>query len=500
MNYTAVQKKIIVALFAVSGLLVLASCGSNRPNMMSGELVGAPLTAWNEPSPYGMVAVPQGHIVVGNQEPDSVWGIPAESRAISIDAFWMDRTEVTNAQYRQFVYYVRDSIIRERLADPAMGGNPDYKITEDKYGDPVTPHLDWSKPLPNIKRALPEELQAMNSVYYTNPVTGQRQLDPAQMLYRYERYDHRAALLYQGYLAHKREPLAEGTEKAMRAREERQVIISKDTAYVTDDGQIMRQTITRPLSSEYDFLNTYIVAVYPDESCWVKDFPNSINDRYARLYFNHPAYDNHPVVGVSWEQANAFCAWRSDLFRKNLDPNVAMFTEDFRLPTEMEWEYAARSGQTSRKYPWNTEDLASKEVCFLANFKPFEGDYTADGFAISTVVGTFSPNDFGLFDMAGNVSEWTATAYSVSTYREVDDINSQRSYNALLEDPVIMQRKVVRGGSWKDVLHFIRSTTRAFEQQKTARSYIGFRCVRSIVSNKAVSSSPTTRKRKANRK
>ena len=58
----------------------------------------------------------------------------------------MDETEITNAKYRQFVYWVRDSIIRERLADPAYGGNDLFKITEDRYGEPVTPHLDWSRP------------------------------------------------------------------------------------------------------------------------------------------------------------------------------------------------------------------------------------------------------------------------------------------------------------------------------------------------------------------
>ena len=477
-----------VILTALAALL--PSCGTSRSAQSSGELVGAPLTAWSEPAPYGMQQIPQGHIIIGDKEPDSLWGQPAEFRAVSIDAFWMDRTEVTNAQYRQFVYYVRDSIVRERLADPAMGGNPDYKITTDKYGDPVTPHLNWDLPLPNPKRALEEELAAMNSVYYTNPVTGERTLDPAQMLYRYEVYDRHMATLYNQYLASRNAPYATDTQSDP-------VIISKDTAYIDDNGRIVRQTITRPLSAEYDFLNTYIIPIYPDESCWVKDFPNSVNEKYARLYFNHPSYDNHPVVGVSWEQAQAFCAWRTDNFKKGLDPEVAPLVEAFRLPTEMEWEYAARSGQTARKYPWNTEDLTADESCFLANFKPFEGDYTADGFAVATDVATFSPNDFGLFDMAGNVAEWTATAYSISVYKEVDDINPQRAYSAALEDPDIVKRKVVRGGSWKDVLHFIKSTTRTYELQSKGHSYIGFRCVRSMTASegKAVNC-PTKSKKK----
>ena len=114
-------------------VLSMVGCAPKRGSGVSAELVGVGLSSWSEPAPYGMVQIPQGHIVLGEREADTVWGLPAEYRAISVDAFWMDQTEVTNAQWRQFVYYVRDSIVRERLADPLYGGNPLYKITTDKY-------------------------------------------------------------------------------------------------------------------------------------------------------------------------------------------------------------------------------------------------------------------------------------------------------------------------------------------------------------------------------
>lgn len=464
-------------------MTLLSACASRgRGGAAGGELVGAPLASWNEPSPLGMVLIPRGSIVLGHTQADSLWGRAADAKPISVDAFWMDSHEITNAQYRQFVHYVRDSITRERLADPAFGGNPDYKITTDKYGDPIEPYLDWSKPLPSEKRAFDEELVAINSVYYTHPISKQKGLDPAQMLYRYERYDHHNAALYADKLIELRRPKPSGYKPQ---EDESLPIVAKDTAYVDDNGIIVRETLSRRLSSEYDFLNTYIVPIYPDEACWVKDFPNSTNEQYTRLYFNHPGYDNYPVVGISWEQAQAFCAWRSRMFQQGIKSPDGVTVEEFRLPTEAEWEYAARVGDSQRRYPWSTSDVESTDGCFYGNFKPDEGNYTQDGHLVPAQAGSYAPNDFGLYDMAGNVSEWTASTYSASSYKEVDDINPELDYKASPQDPAPLRNKVIRGGSWKDVARFIQSNIREKEQQDARRSYVGFRCVKSTVSYKA---------------
>ena len=113
--------------------LVAVSCLSPRSygNANGGEVTGVSAAGINEPTPYGMVLVKRGSIKVGEEKADSLWGTTAPVKDISVDAFWMDETEVSNAKYRQFVYWVRDSIIRERLADPAYGGDETYKITED---------------------------------------------------------------------------------------------------------------------------------------------------------------------------------------------------------------------------------------------------------------------------------------------------------------------------------------------------------------------------------
>ena len=128
------MKKVLLVLVTVA---LLTSCGKSLRSA-GGEVTGVRSVAFNEPAPYGMVLVKRGSFEMGPADKDSLWGIMPETKGVSFDAFWMDQTEVTNAKYRQFVYYVRDSIIRERLADPAYGGNDLFKITEDRYGEPVT--------------------------------------------------------------------------------------------------------------------------------------------------------------------------------------------------------------------------------------------------------------------------------------------------------------------------------------------------------------------------
>ena len=120
-------------------LLLLTGCLGSKSSATGGELTGAGGRAFSEPAPYGMVLVKRGHLQMGTQNVDSLWGRQTPVRDISVDGFWMDDTEITNSEYRQFVNYVRDSIIRERMADPNYGGDESYKIEEDKNGDPVKP-------------------------------------------------------------------------------------------------------------------------------------------------------------------------------------------------------------------------------------------------------------------------------------------------------------------------------------------------------------------------
>ncbi len=455
-------------------IVLLTACGRNAL-YTGGELVGVKSASFSEPAPHGMVLIKRGSFEMGSADSDSIWGFDAETKGVSIESFWMDATEITNAHWRQFVQWVADSIVRTRLADPEYGGNELFMITEDRYGDPVTPHLNYNRPIP--RRPNEDELRAIESVIYTHPVTGVKGLDPKQMNFKYEWYDYTAAALRRNNF----DPTLRVRNTDIAPDYDEVIMISKDTAYIDDEGRIVNETITRPLSSPFDFLHTRIVNIYPDETVWINDFRNSYNEPYLRMYFNHPGYDQYPVVGISWEQAMAFTVWRTNLLKKSMNVPEGMHFEPFRLPTEGEWEYAARAGKSENKYPWSIEGLKDTKDCFMANFKPGDGNYTEDGHLIPARVGSFSPNEFGLLDMAGNVAEWTSTAYYESGPKEMSDLNPELRYNAAKEDPYNMKKKVVRGGSFKDVALFIRSDMRTFEYQNETRSFIGFRCVRTHV-------------------
>ncbi len=472
------MKKTWIILSSLVAVVLFTSCMGTGKNAMAagGELTGVSGYAVSEPAPYGMVLIERGSLKVGSEEIDSLWGTMIPTREISVDAFWMDDTEVTNAEYRQFVHWVRDSIIRERLADPAYGGDETFKIEEDEYGEPVTPHLNWKKKIP-WKKPTEDEQRAIESVYKIHPIDGTKMLDASQMNYRYEVFDYVQAALRRNRL----NPAERNRNTDVVVDPEEVVMISKDTAYIDEDGRIVRETITRPLTGLHDFLNTYIVNIYPDTTCWVNDFQNVENETYMRLYFSHPNYSQYPVVGVSWEQANAFCAWRTDYLMKGLG-KAAQYVQRYRLPTEIEWEYAAR-GKNGNPYPWEEEGAKSGDGCFYANFKPDRGNYTQDGNLITSRVGTYNANSNGLYDMAGNVAEWTSTVYTEAGVLSMGDINPNINYNAAKEDPYQMKKKSVRGGSWKDPETFIRSAWRSYEYQNETRSYIGFRCVRTQVSN-----------------
>jgi gliding motility-associated lipoprotein GldK len=443
------------AIFALL-ITVFYSCGSND----RGELVGIKAKKkWFSEKPYGMALIPGGSFTMGKQDEDIIGTLNTPTKTVTVRPYYMDETEITNNEYKQFVFWVRDSITRTALAksadDQSIIGQSasgtqasSTGIEAFAYADADTTRtayqkfqegketredlrpLNWNVELFALKDS-PDEyyVEAIDSLYIEqeDAVAGVRTFKTEYIKYYYSEFD---------------------LEKAAKSRKK-------------EAGR----------NFKYDT----ILEIYPDTTVWIKDFNYSYNDPMHQDYFRHQAYGDYPVVGVTWDKAKAFCNWRTKKKNDYLrgKKNVAAVPV-FRLPTEAEWEYAARGGLQFATYPWGTGGTTSDRGCFLANFKPVRGDYAVDGALYTVEAKSYNANDYGLYNMAGNVSEWTSTAYNGASYYLSSTMNPN------VEDRK-NKRKIVRGGSWKDVAYFLEVGTRDFEYADTARSFIGFRTVQDYI-------------------
>jgi gliding motility-associated lipoprotein GldK len=434
-------------------LLGLASC----KNSGDGQLVGVSnKTKFITFSPYGMVYIPQGNLLLGVGENDPMLSFAPQPRSVAIPAFWMDETEITNNEYRQFVNWVRDSIAHVLLGEAGISDAEKYGhyMKDKKTGDILEPkRINWRESIPwnsaneEVLDAL-SPLRAKNSTYYHYR---QPQLNIANLNYEYYTFDYTAAA------AKEKEGNPIGGMFANRA------------SHVTEG-------IDR-------FFKRYMINVYPDTLAWIYEFTYSDCEFMTQNYFSHPQYTHYPVVGVNWLQCQAFCDWRTLQRNSWLLGRGYPVEHDFRLPTETQWEWAARGGQQGNPYPWGGPYPANQNGCFLANFKPQIGNFTADGSLFPAVVAHYSANDYGLYDMSGNVAEWCSDAYSPSASTFISDINPIYRYNATPEDTPNRKLKVVRGGSWKDISKYITVYTRDYQYQDTCTTYIGFRCMQPATAN-----------------
>ena len=441
------MKKYFLIDIAILAIVTLPSCSKSR----FGELTGADnRKKWAEPAPYGMNYVHQGAFNIGPSDQDvSTSGTP--TKTVSVDAFWMDDTEITNNEYRQFVYWVRDSIARNTLGKTTNFS--EFLISQDKNGNPIDPKtINWRKKLNWNDQEVQSEIKDMY-IPENERFFGKKEIDPRKLIYEYWWIDlHQAAKRANSY-NYKTQQYEGNVHNA--------------------EGELV------PITNRSSFILKDQVNVYPDTLTWIRDFTYSYNEPLATQYFWHPGFDDYPVVGVTWKQANAFCNWRTKIQNNYMASKKEAAIQAYRLPSEAEWEYAARGGKGFSMYPWGGYYTRDDKGVFLANFKPLRGNYVEDGGIATMKVGSYDPNEYGIYDMAGNVAEWTETAYDEAGYNYFNDLNPTFTYNARADEPAVMRRKVIRGGSWKDIASFIQVSTRNYEYQDTTKSYIGFRCVRS---------------------
>jgi formylglycine-generating enzyme len=382
----------------------------------------APSKKYKLPKPPGMVYIPAGTFNMGPSDEDINYAQTARNRNITIPGFWMDATEITNNQYRMFTRKVIDSIMAL-----AVGGQ---YVTKSADGEQ---RVNW-KTVESGKGIVLNKQAIENSagkilVSADERINGiKEEIDASKVIYQYSGFDY-----------------AEAARNPGKPRRE--------------------------------YIKSYPIAIYPDTLVWIKTFTYSYNDPMAQRYYSHPSFGNYPVVGVTWKQANAFCNWRTNYLNTYLRSKKRSQESNFRLATEAEWEYAARGGRSQSMYPWGNYYPRNKKGCLLANFKPGRGDYAADGAVYTWRADASHANDFGLYNMAGNVAEWTISYFYEGSYNFVHDLSPDLRYDAKDDDPIRMKRKVVRGGSWKDVAFYIQTGTRSFEYQDSAKSYIGFRTV-----------------------
>jgi len=286
-----------------------------------------------------------------------------------------------------------------------------------------------------------------------------------------------------------------------------------------------------------DSTEEFYTKALPDTTVWLN--PLSFNDSYMTMYLRHPGFRLYPVVGVSWAQANDYCIWRTNAVSQARYANASKEKKGFslrrkknqadselsgdpvnnpsiesgyvmppyRLPTEAEWEYAAKgmigtqyadeNQSNQRIYPWDGSTLRNptrgrKQGQMLANFKRGPGDYAGiagksnDGAIITQEIRSYPPNDFGLYDMAGNVSEWVYDVYRPMSFSDVADLNSfrrdgymdeenkydRKTYNSLISDKL----RVYKGGSWADVAYWLAPGTRRYMEEDSSSAMVGFRC------------------------
>ena len=351
--------------------------------------------------------IPAGSFYMGPSDEQVDLSMVNRKKLVSINSFWMDKTEITNEQYRRFVNYVADSL--KFLAIYKGGIN---------QSDEDSLRVDWTR-ASRINMNSRAVLERLNELLLSpdNRIQGRIDLDPNKLIYRYSYVDLKAAA-----------KSSKGLEKSLS-----------------------------------DFIVTQNQAVYPDTLVWMRDFSYSYNEPQTRLYFSHPAYNDYPVVGVTWKQSVAFCNWRtnnSNYYLGKRGRSEYKINGIYRLPTEAEWEYTARGGSQSAGYKYSGSNNINEVAWYRDNAEQKSHE-----------VGTKQPNELGIYDMSGNVWEWCQDWYDGKEYAQ--------HAGKVVADPQgpagQASDRVHRGGGWHFVGWRCRSASRDWSAPGYRNGSLGFR-------------------------
>ena len=385
--------------------------------------------------PISMVKVPTGTFVEGGdgQGSDSNNIINNNrSRPVLISSFYISTTETTNAQYKEFVHWVRDSIAAKEL-----GG--EYVIINE--GDTS---VNW-KNAERINYGDPAIMAKLTNLLLdpSKSLSNKPQIDPAKLIYEMKGFDYQEA------------------------------------AKLENKGR-----------SPKDFVYRYTVQVYPDTLVWMRDFGYSNNEQMATSYYASDKYKNYPVVGVNWKQATAYCDWftKQRINRDQRDRKMSVGGQ-CRLPTEAEWAYAAslntkdlekvddNSAADVEEAAQDGQKRKRRKRRKNANEEQPESISLNGNKLFPVKVIDSKHGDYDIYNMADNVSEWTNTSYYAGGSNFQNRFNPDIQWGTIASTNKSKRRKVVRGGSWKDTPQFTDVSNRFYEDLGSSHSYIGFRIV-----------------------